>query len=291
MLRNFVAKVLQQIRISLGIAEMRTDLKILKSVAIENFILREMQSNKKYQDEKRLNKYEYQIFSQFGEDGIINEIFSRIGTTNKFFVEIGAGEGVENNTTNLLVNNWKGVWIECDLQSVKLINKYFSNFLKANRITVKEKYVTKENIASLFKSSKIPKEFDLLSIDVDGNDYWVWESLRFYKPRVVVIEYNASLGPSTEWVMKYDANHKYDYTNYHGASLKSLELLGKVLGYKLVGCSFAGTNAFFVRKDLLNKKFLEPFTSENFYEPPRYYLQRQLGHPKNFKLFNDFIIK
>ena len=268
---------------------MKTDLNIIKSVAIENYISKELRENRRFQDKKRLNKYECQFFSQFGEDGIINELFARIGTTNKFFAEIGAGEGMENNTTNLLINNWKGVWVEYDLQLVKLINKYFFSFIKSKKLIVKNTFVTSKNIENLFKTVKIPRELDLLSIDIDGNDYWIWESLKFYKPRVVVIEYNASLGPSAEWIMKYKSSHKYDYTNYHGASLKSLEKLGQKLGYNLVGCSFSGVNAFFVRKDLVGRKFLEPFTSENFYEPPRYYLYRRIGHPKNFKLFNDFV--
>ena len=267
---------------------MKTDLNIIRSVAIEEYISQELHHSKKYQENKRLNKYEHQIFSQFGEDGIINETFSRLGTTNKFFVEIGAGEGMENNTTNLLINNWRGVWIEYNSQLISLINKYFSSFIKAKKLIVKNTFVTSKNIENLFKSAKIPREFDLLSIDIDGNDYWIWTSLKFYTPRVVVIEYNASLGPSAEWVMKYNRGHKYDYTNYHGASLKSLEILGQKLGYKLVGCSFSGVNAFFIRNDLVESKFLKPFTSENFHEPPRYYLYRRIGHPKNFKLFNDF---
>jgi hypothetical protein len=291
MLRNFIKKILQQIRISLGLIEIKTDLNIIKSVAIESYISRELRNNHRYQNAKRLNKYEYQIYSQFGEDGIINEIFSRVGTLSKFFVEIGAGEGIENNTTNLLTNNWKGVWIECDSKAVELINKYFSNFLKLKKLLLKDTFVTAENIEKLFKSANIPKQFDLLSIDIDGNDYWVWKTLKAYKPRVVVIEYNPSLGPSAEWIMKYDANHKYDYTNYHGSSLKSLELLGKELGYGLVGCSMSGVNAFFVRKDLIGKNFLTPSTSQNFYEPPRYYLYRRLGHTKNSKIFKDFIAK
>ena len=164
-----------------------------------------------------------------------------------------------------------------------------SRKLKIKKLTAINKFVTVDNVLTLFKNAKIPKEFDLLSIDIDGNDYWIWQYLLSYKPRVVVIEYNASLGLSAEWVMKYNKSHKYDYTNYHGASLKSLEKLGQKLGYNLVGCSFSGVNAFFVRKDLVGRKFLEPFTSENFYEPPRYYLYRRIGHSKNFKLFNDFV--
>lgn len=291
MLRNFVKKILEQIRISFGIVEMKTDLNIIKSVEIDDFMARELRENKRYQNKKRLNMFEYQIFSQFGEDGIINEIFSRIKTTNKFFVEIGAGEGVENNTTNLLTNKWKGIWIEYDQKSIEIIRKYFTNFIKAKRLQVEKLFATKDNIEKVFKTLKIPKEFDLLSIDIDGNDYWIWQALSFYKPRVLAIEYNPSLGPSSAWIMQYNENHKYDYTNYHGASLKSLELLGEKLGYKLVGCSFAGVNAFFVRKDLAKDKFLKPFKSENFYEPARYFLYKRPGHPKNLEVFKDYLLK
>src|SRR3972149_8264783 len=162
MLRKLARRSLLQIRKSLGIIEMKTDLNIIKSVAIENYISKELRENRRFQDKKRLNKYECQFFSQFGEDGIINELFARIGTTNKFFAEIGAGEGMENNTTNLLINNWKGVWVEYDLQLVKLINKYFFSFIKSKKLIVKNTFVTSKNIENLFKTVKIPRELDLL---------------------------------------------------------------------------------------------------------------------------------
>ena len=133
----------------------------------------------------------------------------------------------------------------------------------------------------------MPAEFDLLSIDIDGNDYWVWQAVTHYKPRVVVIEYNALYGPSAPWIMEYNAAHCWDGTScYHGASLKSLETLGAGKGYRLVGCDITGMNAFFVREDLVKNLFEEPFTSENHYETPKYYgLSRKSGNQRRFGKF------
>ena len=119
---------------------------------------------------------------------------------------------------------------------------------------------------------------DLLSIDLDGNDYWVWESVAAIAPRVVVIEYNATLRPPHRLVMRYNPAHAWDGSNYFGASLKALEVLGERKGYHLIGCSLSGTNAFFVRRELVGDRFLAPFTAENHYEPARY-VSIPAGHP------------
>ena len=110
---------------------------------------------------------------------------------------------------------------------------------------------------------------DLLSIDVDRNTYYIWRALRERRPRVVVVEYNATFPPSDEWVVAYDPAKGWNSSSYFGASLKSYELLGRELGYTLVGCGLAGTNAFFVRSDLVTDRFEPPFTAEHHYEPPQ----------------------
>lgn len=235
----------------------------------------------KYQDAKRLNKYEAKVFSQGGEDGIISEIFRRVGTTNKIFVEFGAGNGMENNTVLLLREDWSGVWLEADRSSVESIRTYFSREIKAGRLSVYQEFITAENIQALFAKAKVPAEFDLLSIDIDRNDYWVWEKIEQYRPRVVVIEYNAIFPPGIQWIVEYNPGAMWDGSSRAGASLTSLELLGRKKGYKLVGCSLQGVNAFFVRDAFVGTAFCEPFTAQNHYEPPRYFLnKRKLGHPR-----------
>jgi len=108
-------------------------------------------------------------------------------------------------------------------------------------------------------------EIDFLSIDIDGNDYWVWKAITCVSPRVVMVEYNAKFPPDFEWVMKYDANHIWEYDDEQGASLKSFELLGRELGYQLVGTSTNGVNAFFVKQELAGDLFPLPATAENLY--------------------------
>ena len=137
----------------------------------------------------------------------------------------------------------------------------------------------RENISALFEQLGVPKEFDLLSLDIDQNTYYAWEGLRGFRSRVVVVEYNAAIPPDVDWKVRYDSNRKWNGTQNFGASLKAFEILGRQFGYSLVGCELLGANAFFVRDDLLAGKFAEPFTSENHYEPPRYSMWHRRCHP------------
>ncbi len=241
----------------------------------------------KYQNSDRLNQFEYASFSQHGEDGIIDEIFRRIGLTNQYFVEFGVGDGTENNTANLLFKNWKGLWIEGSASFTKLINENIKRYVSDDNLTIVNSYTTAENIEELFSKSHVPAEFDLLSVDIDGNDFWVWKAIESFNPRVVVVEYNAFWGPSTNWVMPYNAEHAWDYKSvYFGASLKALQVLGEQKGYRLVACDMSGTNAFFVRNDLHSGKFGQECASEFNYEPARFFLQKQYGHKKKYKVFS-----
>lgn len=260
----------------------------LKKILIDDYIQKHLYNNPRYQDKKRLNIYEHQGFSQNGEDGIINEIFNRIGTTNKFFVEFGCGKnGTENNTIALLIEGWQGCWLDGHHRAEERIKEKYASFLKNNKLKMKTAMIDAENICDLFQELDTPEEFDLLSIDIDGNDYWIWKTLSAYKPRVVILEYNATFQPHTKWVMTYNPKHNWDGTNYFGASLKSFELLGEKLEYKLVGCNFAGNNAFFVRNDCVHDHFCSPFTAENHYEPSRNFLHTVSGHPNKFGSFES----
>jgi hypothetical protein len=120
-------------------------------------------------------------------------------------------------------------------------------------------------------------EIDLLSIDIDYNDYWVWKAVDVANPRVVVIEYNAALRPPMSLVVPYDPTRSWDGSNYFGASLEALVRLGRTKGYRIVGCNFSGANAFFVRDDLCADHFLDPPTAEEHYEPPRYFAHLMTG--------------
>jgi hypothetical protein len=240
-------------------------------------------ATERYRDPRRLNRWEAQVFSQSGEDGILGEIFRRIGPTQRFFVEIGVGNGLENNTTYLLTQGWRGRWLDGDGGALAEARRQFERPLAEARLVIRETMVTAENVAGLLDDLEVPADCDLLSIDVDRNTYYIWRALGARRPRVVVVEYNATFPPSDEWVVDYDAAKGWNSSSYFGASLKSYELLGRELGYTLVGCGLAGTNAFFVRSDLVSDRFEPPFTAEHHYEPPRYWLARlRFGHRRCF---------
>ena len=259
---------------------------ILTELQIDNYLLENLHKNPKYDNPKKLNRYEFKVFSQAGEDGIISEIFNRIGTTNKFFVEFGVGNGLENNSAYLLVKGWQGYWIEGSERFCQSIRQSFEDLIANQQLTLKNTFITGENIEDLFRKGNVPTELDLLSIDIDGNDYWVWQAITNYRPRVVILEYNAIYPPESSWVMQYNPSHQWKYNSHMGSSLKALEKLGDQKGYKLVACSFSGVNAFFVREDLLADHFCSPFSAENHYEPARYFLcSQKAGHPRAFGKF------
>ena len=221
----------------------------------------------------KLNQYELSVYSQNGEDGILFNIFSRIGTTNRYFVEFGIEDGKETNTANLSLNfGWQGLLLDGDAAYVAKARNYYAAQLgtQAENVHVAHAFITRENINTLFETNGVPPEIDLLSIDIDGNDYWVWERLSATHPRVVVIEYNASFGDEQALVVEYDAQFnrlaKHPSGFYHGASLPALQKLGRDKGYRLVGCDSRGVNAFFVRNDVAQEKLVE-LTAQQAYFP------------------------
>ncbi len=239
-------------------------------------------STPRFQEPGRLLRHGFKVYSQHDEDGMIEEIFNRIGVTDRFFVEFGVGDGLENCTLYCLLKGWSGVWIDGSAICYEDILRNMAPFLQERRLSVKYSFITAENIESLFSEMKVPREFDLLSIDIDRNDYWVWEAIQHYQPRVVAIEYNASFKHTVACAVPYDGNATWNGTNYFGASLKAFEHLGRAKGYSLVGCAYTGVTAFLVRNDCLGNHFAEPFTSENHYEPPRYFVRMPNGHPPGF---------
>ena len=168
----------------------------------DDYIQKNLFGNPAYSE--KLNLFEYQVFSQNGEDGIIREIFKRIGVTNKYFIEFGVENGMENNTHFLLNDGWSGLWIEGDKNNFESININFNFLTSKDKLKIRNEFVTRDNIEKIFSSSGVPKEIDLLSIDIDGNDYWIWSAIENYSPRVVVTEYNSHMGPDLKWVMKYN---------------------------------------------------------------------------------------
>jgi hypothetical protein len=212
-----------------------------------------------------LTRYERRVYSQFGEDGILRAIFGRIGTTNRYFVEFGVEDGRECNTRYLAERRgWRGLLMDLEHEDP--------------RRNLHRERVTAENVNELFEKYGVPRAFDLLSIDIDGNDYWVWRSLApHWRPRVVVIEYNASAGPVERRSIAYDPFFRWTGTNYQGASLAALAAVGTVQGYTLIACDSHGVNAFFVRDDLVEGNFARRALAE-LYRPPDF-LPGGGGHP------------
>jgi hypothetical protein len=253
-----------------------------QTLILQHQFIHQLLAQPRYADPKRLSRFEHQVFSQNGEDGVLAEIFRRIGTTDRYFLEIGVGDGLENNTTFFLSQGWKGVWIDGDDSSIAKIKKTFWQPLARGDLQARQSLVTAENISSTLAELKVPTEFDLFSLDIDRNTYFIWQALKHLRPRVLVIEYNSTYPAFMDWTVEYRPELVYNCTSYMGASLKAYERLGAELGYALVGCELGGINAFFVRRDLCGDKFAEPFTAENHFEPARYFLLRRDGHPRCF---------
>jgi hypothetical protein len=220
-------------------------------------ILLHPELSKNFNQADRIRSFEYKIYSQNGEDGILLYLFSKIGIENNNYVNIGAG-GLSSNSANLVNNyNWKGLEIDGSSLSLTKCKKLFKDKnLKENHVTFMKEWVTKENINDIIKKWLCSeKNVDLLSIDIDGNDYWVWSSITTINPRIVLIEYNAFFGYKKGITVKYDPmfdRYKKHHSGWYiGASLKALSKLGKSKGYSLVCCDSNGVNAFFVRDDLL----------------------------------------
>jgi hypothetical protein len=200
-----------------------------------------------------LHGAEFQVYSQWGEDGILQHLLRNIAVPRNIFVEFGVENYTESNTRFLLINkNWAGLVIDGSAENIEFIKRddiYWRHNLKAEHA-----FITRENINDLIRRNGIGGEIGLLSIDIDGNDYWVWEAINVIHPSVVVVEYNSRFGPERSVTVPYDASFvqltAHHSGLYFGASLAALCLLGRRKGYSFVGCNTAGNNAFFVRAEL-----------------------------------------
>jgi hypothetical protein len=210
---------------------------------------------------------EFRTFSQWGEDGILQHLLRHVAVSKRIFVEFGVENYTESNTRFLLLNNnWSGLVIDGSSKNIDFIKSdeiYWRHNLKAEHA-----FVTRESINDLIRRNGISGEIGLLSIDIDGNDYWVWEAIDVVLPSVVVLEYNARFGPQRAVTVPYDAgfvrSKAHPSTIYWGASLAAFCLLGKRKGYSFVGCNMAGNNAFFVRSELRPPSLPELTPAEGF---------------------------
>jgi len=203
---------------------------------------------------KNLRESEFKVFSQWGEDGIIQYLIHNIVIENDMFVEFGVENYLESNTRFLLMNNnWSGLVIDGDPAHVSFIKSdaiYWCHALTADCA-----FITKDNINGLLQRNGASGDIGLLSVDIDGNDYWVWDAINIVSPRIVVCEYNSLWGNELSVTTPYDeafSRTRAHYSNlYFGASITALTNLADAKGYSLVGSNMAGNNLFFVRNDLL----------------------------------------
>ena len=236
-----------------------------------------------------ISEFGIKIYSQNEEDGIILYILKHIGVKTKKFVEIGVENGTECNTTNLLKNfNWNGLQIEGNKKMYLEAKTKLKNILeeKFNNLKLLNCFITKNNINKILRNNIANNEVDLLSIDIDGNDFWIWKEINCIKPRLVVIEYNSFFGPSLSATIKYNPRFNWDYKknkSYYGASLKALKKLGSKKKYTLVGVDKNGVNAFFVRNDLAKKINLESKKIKDIYKKNIREARNKEQYKKEFK--------
>ncbi|VHO00867.1 hypothetical protein [Candidatus Rhabdochlamydia sp. T3358] len=218
------------------------------SMGLFIFILSFLSIHSMHCSEIDLGLYEKSVHSQNGEDGVTEALFDLIGSDSKFFVEFGVQDGSECNTRYLREHlGWSGLMMDSDHQNTA--------------INLQQERITAENINSLFEKYQVPDELDLLSIDIDSNDFHIWHAIDSrYRPKVVIIEYNATHLPHEDKVVVYDPNLCWDGYNYFGASILSLYKLARKKGYSLVYADNTGVNLFFIRDDLVE---MSSFTFKN----------------------------
>ena len=253
-----------------------------------NSEINEILAQVKKLDEKALIIYGRKVYSQCDEDGIIEEIFNRIGTTDKTFIEIGCGQGLENNTHYLLLKGWKGVWIDGSNENIRFIkNQLGYRGDKNKKLSITQTYVDRDNINPILKENLVQiahegTTVDFLSMDIDGNDLEVLRHINAVSPRVICVEYNAKFPPSLCETINYDPAHRWQGDDYQGSSLAAIHLVMESNGYTLVSCSIAGTNAFFVRNEDIGPINILPL--EKLYMPARYHLcHKDSGLPASLK--------
>lgn len=211
---------------------------------------------------------EFSCYSQNGEDGILLYIFSLIGTTNKRVVEICAGDGIECNAANLIINHgWEGLLFDGNGEAIKRGQAFYSQRTNAWRFRrlppqLIHAWINCDNVNELITTNGFEGEIDLLSIDMDGVDYWIWKTITHINPRVVVLEYNNRWNaeqsvtvPYTEDFTARDAGPNGE--GYFGASLSAFNKLAQEKGYRLVGANSPNTNAVFLRNNVGQEYFPE----------------------------------
>lgn len=233
-----------------------------------------------------LNLKGFSVFSQSDEDGILQEIFSTISIENGVFLEAGCGNGLENNTHYLLLNGWRGVWVDAEQSNIDYIR---SQLPSSDKLQVVMSALDLENVSEIVSSalSNISSSsLDFLSLDIDGNDIYLLDKLLAFEPKVICVEYNPSFPPPAEICTEYRSEYTWQSDNYFGASLESFSRKLSGEGYHLVACSISGYNAFFVKKEFLSG--LKSLSTVAAYNPSRLYTtHKRSAHRNSMKFLHD----
>ena len=214
-----------------------------------------------------LHDVEFRVFSQFGDDGIIQWLTTHVKIPNKTFIEFGVEDYSESNTRFLLMNdNWTGLVIDGSEENISTIMR--SDYYWQHDLTAKYAFIDRENINSLVSVPSMGSEIGILSVDLDGNDYWILESIAAVSPVVLIVEYNCIFGVEKPVTIPYDPAFRrasaHHSNLYWGASLRAFQQLCAKKGYAFVGCNSAGNNAYFVRRDKLSGNVREISVEDGF---------------------------
>jgi hypothetical protein len=222
-----------------------------------------------------INESEFKVFSQNGEDGILERIFKEIGFSSRRFVEFGFSP-VECNALRLVRRHgFSGVWIDADRDNCE-VAKMMAKILRWKRVQVVNSFITKANINALLLDTRdgANGDLDLLSIDIDGVDLWILQTIRAVRARVLVCEYNDIFGNDQAITVPYhDSFERFSFHPdgiYFGASLKAFEIVAGMLGYRLIGCDKSGSNAFFLANEI-DAPNLPTMSSDECWMPMRYW--------------------
>lgn len=224
-----------------------------------------------------INEVGFKAFSQTNEDGILHYIFSLIGTKNKKCVELGCGSGIECNTANLIINHgWNGLLIDGNKDQIREGNSFYrqNSHTYVYPPKLRHAWITKENINNILVENGFEGEIDLLSIDLSGVDYWIWEAIEVIAPRVLVLDYQDILGPNKSLTVPYHETFNgfktgstYGFPNYSGASLLAFKKLAEKRGFRLVGTNQYNFAAFYIKNPLGLKEIPEVSIETCFTHP------------------------
>lgn len=271
MIKRYIQTLFQKILPYIGIEINRS----LVSQSLLRLEYSEMKREIKNKTPENPCLHGFKCYSQFDEDGIIDYICTKLNISQGVFVEFGCGNGLENNTHLLLLKGWKGLWVDGDEKNFKYIRRFLP--ATSSLLIINNSFVTLDNVSSIVGNALgllNESDFDLLSMDLDGNDIYLIENIvETYSnnsPKVIVAEYNGKIPFGIELAMPYESNaSRRDGDDFWGVSLSML--VAKLSGYTLLCCGLTGCNAYFVRNDLASKFTI--YEPKDLFIPPAHHLR------------------